>query len=270
MPELPEVEIVRRALAKAMTGRAIASVHVRDARVVKPSARALDALVGKRVGKVERRGKWLRIALDRDHAIFSHLGMTGDWVAKASDAAAVRSERVRIDLKKGTRVTSVCFNDARMFGRVIAATNDIDAWRELGPDPLADGIDDDAFYEALHAKKRTIKEALLDQTLIAGVGNILAIEALWRAKIDPRSRTNALTLAHVRAIARGVHASIEASFDHYAAAGTRYATDPRAPTQFKAYGRAGSPCPRCKTILTKHTIGGRTTTHCPHCQLLIK
>lgn len=268
MPELPEVELARRGLAKWLAGATVERVHVWDAHIVKPSAKALAAIEDARVERVERRGKWLRVALANGEArlLFLHLGMTGEWMQTAPDAPRERFERLRIDVK-GARAKgrSVRYLDMRMFGKVILAKEDIAAWSELGPDPLADGIDVRALHAKLVARKKTIKEVLLDQRLLAGVGNILAIESLWRARVSPRARTNMLTLADVRAIARGLEATIKRTIA--AQKGERAAyVNAGAPSPFLIYDRKGKPCPRCKTPIERAVIGGRSTYFCPNCQ----
>jgi formamidopyrimidine-DNA glycosylase len=266
MPELPEVELARRGLARWLAGATVEHVRVWDARVVKPSAKALTAIGGARIARVERRGKWLRVALANDERVlFAHLGMTGEWMQTKGDAPRERFERVRIDVRRNGRARSVRYLDMRMFGRVVVAKEDIASWTELGPDPLADGIDARALHEKLRARKKTIKEAMLDQRLLAGVGNILAIESLWRARVSPRARTNALTLAEVRAIARGLGATIRRTIA--AQKGERAAyVNAGAPSPFLIYDLKGEPCPRCKTSIERAVIGGRSTYFCPTCQ----
>ena len=268
MPELPEVEFARRHLARWMRGAAIASAHVADTRIVRgASARATErALAGRVVESVVRRGKWLRLALDDGALVFSHLGMTGKWVARPMTDDALRSERIRIDLRRGKVLSSVRYVDPRLFGRFVVAREDIAAWGTLGPDPLADGVDSEALAIAFARLRRTVKEALMDQTVIAGVGNILATEALWRARIDPRSRTDSLTRADVRALARGVDAAIASSLAAESGDEITYVEEAGAPNPFRIYGRGGEPCPRCKTPLARIVLGGRGTVFCQTCQ----
>ena len=268
MPELPEVEFARRHLARWMRGAAIASAHVADTRIVRgASARATErALAGRVVESVVRRGKWLRLALDDGALVFSHLGMTGKWVARSMTDDALRSERIRIDLRRGKVLSSVRYVDPRLFGRFVVAREDIAAWGTLGPDPLADGVDSEALAIAFARLRRTVKEALMDQTVIAGVGNILATEALWRARIDPRSRTDSLTRADVRALARGVDAAIASSLAAESGDEITYVEEAGAPNPFRIYGRGGEPCPRCKTPLARIVLGGRGTVFCKMCQ----
>src|SRR5262249_44493416 len=149
------------------------------------------------VERIERRGKWLRIGLDDGARLFAHLGMTGWFEAATPGAPPLRFERVQFDLEREAARSlgapppkprsRVVYVDARRWGRLVLARDDTATWRALGPDPLADGIDVDALAAKLARTKRSIKVALLDQRVLAGVGNIHAIEALWRARIDPRS-----------------------------------------------------------------------------------
>jgi formamidopyrimidine-DNA glycosylase len=257
MPELPEVEIVRRELAR-LRGATIVRVESGDDRVFSGGA----SVVGRVLREVGRRGKWLRLELD-EGLVFSHLGMTGDWTLRDADADALPFERVRMDVERRGRITSARYTDPRRFGRFIAAANDIEAWRALGPDPLLDGIDEERVLAFMKTRKRAVKAVLLDQSLLAGVGNILAIEALWNAKIDPRTPANRLNARDIHELAKGLRAIIARTiaYDERAIETGRQA---RAP--FRIYGRAKQPCPRCGTTLRQITIGGRGTTFCPGCQ----
>jgi formamidopyrimidine-DNA glycosylase len=257
MPELPDVEVVRRKLAR-LRGATIVRVESSDKRVFQ----VRTSLVHHVIRQVGRRGKWLRLELD-EGLVFSHLGMTGDWVLRSAAAPALPFERVRMDVEKGGRITSARYTDPRRFGRFVASARDIDAWRELGPDPLLDGIDPERVLAVLTKRRRTIKEVLLEQSLLAGVGNILAIEALWSAKIDPRTRANLLNARDVREIAKGLRAVIARAIAHDEKS---IETTRRVRGPFRIYGRAKQPCPRCGTALRQVVLGGRGTTFCPGCQ----
>ncbi len=265
MPELPDVEIARRHLKRWMAGATIVAARCDDGRLLRPgSPRAFArALVGKAVREVERKGKWLRLVLGDDGRLFSHLGMTGDWVKVAADAPAQRFERARLDVTRKGRPSSVRYLDARRFGRLRVAPDDISEWSSLGPDPLADGIDEGALSEAMARSRRAVKEILMDQTVLAGVGNILATEALWRARLDPRSPGAALLPGDVHAVARGLREEIARELAE------RSGSD--APPRegegvFKVYGRAGEPCPRDGATVVQVPLGGRTSAFCKRCQ----
>jgi formamidopyrimidine-DNA glycosylase len=264
MPELPDVEMTRRDLKRWLAGAIVTAADTEDARLSRPaSPRAFaQAVVARTFERVERRGKWLRLGLDDGSKVFSHLGMTGGWVRVAIGAPAVRFERARIDVVLRGRSFSVRYVDARRFGRLLALREDIADWTALGPDPFADGIDLGRFSDALAKGRRAVKEIVMDQRVLAGVGNILATEGLWIARIDPRSPGNALLLpADAGAIARGLQRAIAREL----ADRKRYG-DGRADAFF-VYGRAGRACPRCGTRLSSVVLGGRTTVFCRGCQV---
>ncbi len=274
MPELPEVEHARRQLDGWLTGKTIAAAHAPASRVLRPGTPAAleKALVGKKVRAVERRGKWLRIVLDDGSTLHSHLGMTGKWVQRPAREPATKAEKLRLDL--AGRHPTVRLLDPRMFGRLLivaagaAGTSaEPDHLEGLGPDPIADGIDPDYLLRELAGSRRSIKERLLDQTLLAGIGNIQATEALWRAKLDPRKRAGELTLKEVRALASGLRWTLERTLAAQADEEIVYLGEREAKNVFKVYGRAGEPCPRCRYTLTRIIQGGRSTTFCPSCQV---
>jgi formamidopyrimidine-DNA glycosylase len=256
MPELPEVEHARACLERWIEGATITAVKVHDARI----ARGLTRLAGREVQSVERKGKWLRMPLDDGRVLFSHLGMTGHWARRKTSDPAERFERARFDFGP----TSARYLDARLFGRLVVAKS-LPAWDELGPDPLADGIDVEKLHARLSRTKRTVKETLMDQTVLAGVGNIQAIEALWHAKIRPSRPSKKVTLKEAKAIARGIHWSIQRSLAAQTEEEITYVEE-GGENIFKIYGRAKEPCPRCKTPVVRSIIGGRGTVHCPKCQ----
>ena len=148
-------------------------------------------------------------------------------------------------------VTSARYVDARKLGRLVAVAEDLPAWRALGPDPLVDGLEARVLAEALSRRRRAVKEALMDQTLVAGIGNIVATEALWRARLDPRSRTDLLTPVHARVLARALRAVLMESILRQTKE-LQYVHDAGGKNPFRVYGRAGSPCPRCRTTLRAH------------------
>lgn len=265
MPELPEVEFARRVIAPVLGGAEIVAVSIRDARILEGSARATEAaLLGHRVRAVDRRGKWLRLSLDEGRA-FSHLGMTGKWVLAEGDEP-LRFERLRVDARKARRTRSLRYLDPRLFGRFLVASEDIPAWRELGPDPLLDGVDADALFDALQRRKAPVKVALLDQTLLAGIGNIQATEALFAAQIDPRRPAASLARREVGRLAKAILRSIERTLSLETGPEIAYVEEPGAPNPFVIYGRQGERCPRCRGPLEKITLAGRGTVLCAACQ----
>lgn len=268
MPELPEVEYARRCLHSWLHHATIESVQVEDARILDPgsSARAtVRALKGQRVLEVRRRGKWLRLELEGT-LLFSHLGMTGKWVEDAPNAPARRFEKVRLDVVKGRRRRSVRYLDPRLFGRFVVAAADLSAWSALGPDPLDDALDPEALSNELGRRSGPIKAVLLDQTVLAGVGNIQATEALFYARIDPRRPAKDLKRAEVKKLLREIRASIDRTLALQEGPEIRYVEEAGAENPFTIYGREKLPCPRCKRPLQKMVLAGRGTVFCPHCQ----
>jgi formamidopyrimidine-DNA glycosylase len=262
MPELPEVEIVRRELLR-LRGGTIVSVASDDTRVFLPRA----TVEGRVIRDVSRRGKWLCLALDRGFA-FSHLGMTGDWTLRGAGDAPLPFERLRMDVRRRGQITSARYTDPRRFGRFVTAPEEIDAWRDLGPDPWLDGIDESRVLAVMKTRKRAVKAVLLEQSLLAGVGNILAIEALWSAGIDPRTPAKQMNAGDVKAMAKGLHAVIARTiaYDEKMLEGARGGRGHPVKSPFRVYGRAGQPCPRCGTALRGIVVAGRGTVFCPGCQ----
>jgi formamidopyrimidine-DNA glycosylase len=262
MPELPEVEHTRAKLAAwGIEGATLSRVTTSDALIVEPtSPRAfVRRLTGRKIERLERKGKWMRLLLDDEQRLFVHLGMTG-WFEKG-DADEIRFERVRFEITKGRKRSAIVYTDSRRWGRMVLSREDIRAWTLLGPDPLADGIDVGRLVTKLARRKKvSIKEALMDQSVLAGVGNIQAIEALWKAEIDPRSRAAAVDERAMKAIARGLRWTIERTLADLEKSGM----DGVSP--FRVYGRKGEPCPRCGVALERFELGGRTTTMCSGCQ----
>ena len=201
MPELPDVEVARRNLHRWMVRATIVVARCTDRYLLRPgSPRAFErALVGKKVVQVERKGKWLKIVLDDHGRLFSHLGMTGSWVEATMDAAPRRFERASIGLERRGRASTVLYLDSRRFGRLVVSPDDIEEWTSLGPDPLAGGLDVANLARAFACSRRAVKEILMDQSVLAGIGNILATEALWRARLDPRSRPGTALVRSARA-----------------------------------------------------------------------
>jgi len=267
MPELPEVEIGARNLRRWARGATIVDVVVPKTRVVRgrsPSA-IVRALEGRRIVRVDRRGKWIRIVFDDETRAFSHFGMSGRWLKRPPQQEAERSERLRLDVRKRSLV-SLRYVDPRMFGRFVVAHQDIAEWTALGPDPLADDVDGPTLKRAIEGRKRAIKEVLMDQCVLAGVGNIQATDALFRARIDPRTRANRLDESDARALAKAIRWSIDRTLALEEGPELTYVEDPGAPNPFVIYGRGGEPCPRCGAILKRVVLGGRTTAFCATCQ----
>jgi formamidopyrimidine-DNA glycosylase len=271
MPELPEVEVAARNLRRWTAGRRIRAVQAGSGgkRIFRPaSPSALAGLRGLTFRDLRRVGKNLLITLEgRDGPVglWSHLGMTGKWLHRAAGAPEPRAARLALELDDGSRVYYV---DPRMFGRVRlvpgARFDDLPEVAALGPDPLVDGIDPAALHRRLARIKAPIKVAILDQTLLPGVGNIQASEGLFRAGIDPRRPALSLSRAEVGRLARGLLASIRFTLSTFARDGfdegdadISYVEERQIENPFLVYGRAGEPCPRCKKKERASRAGAR-------------
>ena len=272
MPELPEVETVRRTLAPAVGGR-ISSVwtsgmglHMRR---TPPRAR-LRKLVGAQITAIRRHGKYLLIDTDQAASILVHLGMTGRLRLHAK--ADPRAKHTHVVLGLGSR--ELRFVDARRFGQVDLVVRGRErahpALAELGPDALDQALDAGALLTAAKLKRTTLKAFVLDQRVIAGVGNIYASEALWRARVPPTLRTQKLTGPAAERLAAAIREVIERAL---ANGGTTLAdfvdadgTAGENADYLWVYDRAGQPCVRCKAVIRRAVHQGRATYYCPRCQ----
>jgi formamidopyrimidine-DNA glycosylase len=264
VPELPEVEWATRHLRAWLEGKTIASARVPPSRVV--HGPVVRLVTGRKVVSIERRGKWIHLALSGGASLYAHLGMTGKWLCRSTSDGPQRFEKARFDV----RGASVRYTDPRMFGRLVAlASGELPRWTELGPDPLVDGVDVDDWQERLSRSRRSIKETLMDQTVVAGVGNIQASESLWRARIHPVSSARAVARdrKRVRALGNAVLASIDFTLKAQAREEEiAYVEEPGSENPFRVYGREGERCPRKDGTIRRVEQGGRGSYFCPACQ----
>lgn len=268
MPELPEVEFARGCLERWLVGRTLTRVTSQPGtRVLRESsARALAALTGHRVDAVERRGKWLLWHLSEGAGLLAHLGMTGRFVRRAPDASSSPHARATFAVDDA-RIELV---DQRMFGRLLPGSVEAltahRVWREQGPDALGTAWSAARLKEALGPSRSPVKVALMDQTKLAGLGNIQATEALWRAGVHPRTEARALEDAQRTRLVKAILWTLERTLADLSGDEIVYVEESPETNPFLVYGREGQPCPRCGTTLVKDTIAGRTTTWCPSCQ----
>ncbi|OCG75306.1 bifunctional DNA-formamidopyrimidine glycosylase/DNA-(apurinic or apyrimidinic site) lyase [Microbacterium sediminis] len=298
MPELPEVEVVRAGLAPAVTGATILGVEVFDPRALTRHAGSpadFEArLAGRAVRGTARRGKFLWLMLADDpaagaEALMVHLGMSGQMLLRAPGAPAERHERVRFAIAHPEHgELAVVFADQRTFGSLaidpLIPTLDGAAGgfgddaplvpaqaAHIARDPLDPAFDDAGFRRALARRSSAVKRVLLDQSVISGVGNIYADEALWAARLHPETRAADLStraanrlLAEVRAVLRKALAEGGTSFD------AQYVNVNGEVGYFahslNAYGRAGQPCPRCGRAIVRVAFTNRSSHFCPRCQ----
>jgi formamidopyrimidine-DNA glycosylase len=269
MPELPEVETIRRALAPHVEGRVLEHLEVLDSRWCDPAPPSAldDATRGRRIERMGRRGKYLVLELEDDVHLVMHLRMTGNLLL-AQDAPYTR---VRIELGGGGRVL---FTDPRRFGTGIVllgseARDDYFAAR-LGPEPLDPEFTADALRAIAAGRRAPVKAFLLSQERIAGVGNIYADEALWRARIHPLRPVGTLRRPQLEALRDAVVESLEAGIDARGASidDFRHPDGARGSFQdrFLVHLREGEPCPRCGRAIVKMRAAGRGTYVCTRCQ----
>jgi len=275
MPELPEVETIRRQLAPRVEGRVLERLEVLDPRWCEPAPpEALaDAVRGRRVERLGRRGKYLIVSLEEEVHLVMHLRMTGNlFVVSEDDDLPDRPHlRARLVLDSGDRVL---FVDVRRFGTGIVLLGD-DALEDyfsarLGVEPLGDDFTPDALRAQAKGRKAPVKAFLLSQERVAGVGNIYADEALWLAKIHPLRPVGTLTRAQIEALRDAVVASLEAgieakgaSFDDFRHVDGAYGSFQ---DRFLVHQREGEPCPRCGSTIKKMRAAGRGTYVCETCQ----
>jgi formamidopyrimidine-DNA glycosylase len=275
VPELPEVEIAARNLRRWSTGRRVTRIEVDPAarRIFRPETPRsfTGALEGARVSEVSRIGKHLLVTLRQGRALVglhAHLGMTGKWVRRAQGEPAPSHSRARLLLDDGA---TLHFRDPRLFGRLRvvpgAAFSEVPELAALGPDPLTDGIDAQRLGAALARSRRSVKVLLLDQALLAGVGNIYASEALFRARVDPRRPGRSIQPSEARRIAPAILAVMRETLDREDGPEPTYVEEPGAENPFQVYGREGERCPRCrKGTIARAVLGQRSSFFCPACQ----
>lgn len=264
MPELPEVEIARRNLERWFAGRRVVRAEAERTRTFRGAdVRLFEAIRG-RLQWATRRGKYLLLAFEGNRGALVHLGMTGKLVKRPAGVAE-RYSRARLHLDSGEVVH---FRDARLFGRIRPAPADrlSSLVEHLGVDPLVDGVSPRRLKEALGGTRREIKIALMDQERIAGLGNIHAAEALYRAGIHPARRPSTLSDEEWRLLARAIDAAIAFALESQKDEEISYVEEPGAENPFSVYGRAGEECRRCGKVIESFVQGGRTTHFCPGCQ----
>ena len=286
MPELPEVEVVREGLARHVLGSTVAGVEVLHPRPVRRDHRGPEgfalALTGRRIVAARRRGKYLWLPLDHGDALLGHLGMSGQLLVQSPGAPDERHLRVRISLAWIEDPPSagvpgpleLRFVDQRMFGGLSISAGGAELPAEIAHiarDPLDPDFDDNLFVRRVRRRRSGIKRLLLDQTLVSGVGNIYADEALWRARIHGDRTGDLLPGRQVRELLGAVRAVMgEAlrqggtSFDAlYVNVNGQSGYFDRS---LDAYGRIGEPCGRCGTPIRRVAFMNRSSYFCPRCQ----
>jgi len=282
MPELPEVEVLARHLRPVLRGRTIRHVRVNRAKILRPTTEAQlkRALTGAKFKSLSRRGKYLMFdfqskATGKTVTVLGHLGMTGRMFVANKTEPLPKHAAVVFELDRGVFV----FEDTRYFGRM---TLDLSSIAQLGPEPLEEGFSPKIFAQELKRSRQPVKVKLLDQSLVAGVGNIYASEALFRAGISPKLAANRLTFAQVTKL----HGTIRQVLAEAIECGSTiplnfsggkksdglfyFGSIPGAPDYYEerllVYDRAGKPCLRCKTPVKRIVQAARSTFFCANCQ----
>ena len=272
MPELPEVETIRRQLEPEVVGRRIEAVEVLDERWTRPDPPAAleRAVAGRTIEAAERRGKYLILRLDGGGALVMHLRMTGNLVLRPASEGDDRFLRARLSLDDGSELL---FTDARRFGHAVALEGEeVDAYfaSRLGLEPLGGALTPVALGELAAGRTAPLKSFLLTQTGVAGIGNIYADEALFRARLHPLSPAGSMRAEHCEDLVEGIVDALEvalrnrgSSIDDY-----RDARGERGSMQdeFLVHTREGELCPRCGDTIRRIVVGGRSTYFCPGCQ----
>ena len=280
MPELPEVETVRRGLQRGVAGRTIADVRVSHPRAVRRHLLGAqdftDRLAGRTVLEARRRGKYLWLPLDSGDALTGHLGMSGQLLVVPGDSPAQKHLHVRIRFTDAAPAAGreLRFVDQRTFGGLLVVTGGDPVpplIAHIARDPLDPDFDDDRFVDAVRRRRTGLKRALLDQTLVSGIGNIYADETLWRAQLHGERPTDRLSrpavrrvLTHARDVLAEAVVAGGTSFD------ALYVSTEGVSGLFEhslnAYGREGQPCRRCGAPVRRESFMNRSSFSCPRCQ----
>ena len=279
MPELPEVETVRRGLAGAVVGRRITAVEVGRPRTVRRTSpqEVIDGLTGATIVAVERRGKYLVGHLDSGDAVMVHLRMSGQLLLAPAGSPRPPHTHVVVHLE-GRPPEELWFVDPRTFGEVVVfdpdhADTELPELARLGVDPVADEVDVDDLRAILRPRRGGLKALLLDQHAIAGIGNIYADEILHAARLHPDQRSDTLRRTEIRRLHAAIHDVLGAAIEARGStlADRRYVDLMGSGGSYqdahRVYGRAGERCRTCDRGVIRRTItNGRSTHHCPWCQ----
>jgi formamidopyrimidine-DNA glycosylase len=269
MPELPEVETIRSQLAPRLEGRTLVRVEILDPRLTRPIDlfEVAEELEGDSVRSVERRGKYLVLRLDSGLALLVHLRMTGSFGFEPTT-----HERAVLELDDGTRMV---YRDVRRFGTwLVVEDAELEPYLagKNGPEPLGPRFTAEWLGSRLAVRRAPVKAVLLDQRVVAGLGNIYADEALWRARVSPLLPGHDLDVDEIRRLQRAIRAALRAGIERQGSTLSEYRTPEGGrgamQEEFRVYGRDGLPCRRCGTTITKTRVGGRGTWYCARCQPL--
>ncbi|MEG1345341.1 MAG: bifunctional DNA-formamidopyrimidine glycosylase/DNA-(apurinic or apyrimidinic site) lyase [Acidaminococcaceae bacterium] len=272
MPELPEVEQVRKTLIPHIVGKIIKKVEVRLPRLIQhPSAETFaNVLVGQCIQAVKRKGKYLTLEFQTNLKLVIHLRMTGALIATAQGAEEPAYAKVKFEL---TGDQTLWFCDIRTFGTLHLIINDdisIEGYDTLGPEPFSPELTPEYLQTVCQKRKAAIKGVILDQKVIAGLGNIYADEALATAGILPQKPANSLSEKELARLIKGINKVIKQGIKNHGTTFRDYkdGEGKQGSNQhyLLVYGRGGEPCKKCGRLLATTKVAGRGTTYCPHCQ----
>ena len=268
MPELPEVEVVVRNLRGWLVGRRVRKLVVRDRTLLQAFTPATWSRVlrGRLCVAVERRAKYILARFEGQRTMVGHLAMTGK-IVKLDEGEPCERARLLLYLNDGARLS---FKDLRRFGKAWLVRDseleDLPELSQLGPDPIVDGLTKRYLSAALAKTRRPIKVVLMDQTVIGGLGNILASEILFEAGLSPRKRAHRLTAEQVARLRRLIPKVCRRIIRRQQSPEVRYLGEPGAVNHFRVYRRTGEPCPHCGRALKRIVQAQRSTFYCPRCQ----
>ena len=274
MPELPEVETVRRGLEKLIVGGQITQVHLLYPKLINGDSQAcITGVTNASFTAIDRRGKYLLLRLSNGHTIVSHLRMEGQYSVESIETRPYKHTEIIFELLDQRRVF---YNDTRRFGRMTLTNthfeiNDVPSLAKLGPEPTEKDLALDYMVDIFSRSKKPVKSFLLDQNQIAGIGNIYADEVLWQSKIHPETPTKTLTVRELSLLRENIIAEMKRAIAHHGTTVHSFSNVFGEVGQFQnelqAYGRVGQPCLRCGTTMVKIKVGQRGTTFCPACQM---
>ncbi len=274
MPELPEVETITRKLRPHLLGKTIQEANLRWSRTLAfPSPRKFKAEIkGQEIKEVTRRAKFFILRLS-DFSLLIHLRMSGDLLIKDSKIGSEKHDRLILKLLPAQSSpqdppSNLVFKDTRKFGRVWLTADPGEVLGRLGPEPLSKSFTPEWLYTALHRKHRQLKPLLLDQTFLAGLGNIYTDESLNLAKLNPLAASDSITVKQAEALHKGIRTVLKEGIRRNGASIDWVYRGGEFQNYFRVYDRAGKPCPNCGTNIKRMIVGQRSTHFCPNCQIL--
>lgn len=274
MPELPEVETVRRSLLGLIQNKTIKDIHVYYAKIIVGDPEVfVTVLQGRKLLTIDRRGKYLLFRFDHDLTMISHLRMEGKYFVRQATEPENKHVHVVFEFTDGSALQ---YQDVRKFGRMQLVQTGTEAQvsgiKALGPEPFSPDFKVDSFYTALRRHHKAIKQVLLDQHVVTGLGNIYVDEVLWLSQISPLLPANAITRAQAEVLHDNIIQELKMAVDHGGTTIRSYVDANGNTGQFQfdlhVYGRQGQSCERCGTTIEKIKLGGRGTHFCPQCQPL--